>query len=192
MEREINRYEEFNVSFNGLITRGETINLLLWKEATAYSAGDFAIISGKCYEAQGSTTGDNPTTDGGTNWIEVSEYLSGSTVPRTNWFYRTTVANELRIYKSLQAGNIRNEPVSSPTYWERIAIGYEALLNDLVNNDDPVLVTIKPSGSATTYYYGNGNLTGLSASVTAGDKTTFSGKLESDGALNTSTTLKLI
>lgn len=179
---------EFGVSFNGLITRGETINSYLWRPATAYTVGQFVIIGGKCYEAQGSTTGHNPTTDGGVHWIEVPEYVAGTTYPSGEMVYRTTVSQELRIYKSLQAGNIGHEPTSSPTYWERIAIGYEAILNDLIENNSPVKVTIKPSGSATTFYYGSGYLTGVSGSFTSGDKASFSGKFESDGALSTSTT----
>ncbi len=180
--------KEFSVSFNGLVSRGDNINSFLWNVLTAFVAGDFVIMGGNCYEAQGSTTGDNPSTDSGSNWIQVSEYSAGSTYPLGELVYRTTVDNELRIYKSLQASNIGNEPTSSPTYWERIISGYESLLNDIFNNNESVKITIKPSGSATTYYFGNAFLTGLSKSVTVGDKSTFSGKSDSDGGLSTAAT----
>jgi hypothetical protein len=179
---------EFSVSFNGMVTRGNTINSHLWKAATSYSAGAFVIMAGKAYEAQSTTQGHNPTTDGGVHWIEVGVWSSGTTYPSGEIVEYTTVANETRKYKSLQAANLNHNPTSSPTWWERIDTGYQSLLNELFHNNTAVKVTIKPTGSATTYYYGDGFLTSLSAAITVGDKVTFSGTFESNGSLATGTT----
>lgn len=180
--------KEFKVSFNNMVTRGENIIALLWNPATSYVTGDFAIIAGNAYEAQQNNSNVNPTTDSGTNWIEVGSWSSGTTYPSGELVYVTSVANEKRIYKSLQAGNLNHEPTASPTWWERIETGYSGLLNELFHNDTPVKVTLKPSGSATTYFYGSGFIVSLSAGITAGDKVTFSGSFESDGSLATGTT----
>lgn len=180
--------KEFKVSFNNMVTRGENIIAHLWKPTTSYTAGQFVIMAGNAYEAQTTTQGHNPTTDDGTHWIQVGTWSGATTYPSGELVYVTTVANEKRIYKSLQAGNLNHEPTASPTWWERIETGYSGLLNELFNNDTNVKVTLKPSGSATTYFYGSGYLVSLSAGITAGDKVTFSGSFESDGSLATGTT----
>lgn len=175
--------KDFKVSFNGLVTRGENINPYLWNPTTNYSAGDFVIIAGNAYEAQSSTQGHNPTTDGGVRWIQVAEWNAGTTYPAGELVYRTTVANEKRIYKSLVGSNIGNDPISSPTQWERIETGFDSLLTELEYNDTPVKVTLKPNQAGTTYYFGEGILASLSMGVTVGDKVTFSGTLEGTSQL---------
>lgn len=179
--------KDFSVSFNGMVTRGDTITSSLWNETTAYSAGAFVVIAGNAYEAQGSTTGDNPTTDDGTNWVEVSNYAAGTTYAAGDMVYLQTVDDEKRIYVSLVGSNIGNSPDTSSSQWERLETNYETLLNELKHNDTEVKVTIKPVGSGETYYAGNGVLTSLSASIGVSDKMTFSGSLEGTGALTSST-----
>jgi hypothetical protein len=176
--------KDFNVSFNGMITRGDTVTASLWDPTTAYSSGDYVVLAGKAWEAQGSTTGDNPTTDDGTNWIETSAWSSGTTYAAGDMVYITSVAQETRIYKSLQGSNLNQDPLTETAYWERLETNYELLLKELQNNDTEVLCTIKPSTTGETYYYGNGRLTSLSASITQGDKATFSGSFEGSGSLS--------
>jgi hypothetical protein len=175
--------KDFNVSFNGMITRGDTVTASLWDPTTAYSSGDYVVLAGKAWEAQGSTTGDNPTTDDGTNWLETSAWSSGTTYAAGDMVYITSVDQETRIYKSLQGSNLNQDPLTETAYWERLETNYELLLKELQNNDTEVLCTIKPVNSGETYYYGNGVLTSLSASITQGDKATFSGTFEGSGAL---------
>lgn len=179
--------KDFSISFNGMITRDDTVTASLWNPLTAYSAGAYVVLAGKAWEAQGSTTGDNPTTDDGTNWIETSEYAAGTTYAAGDMVYITSVTQETRIYKSLQGSNLGNDPLTETAYWERLESNYESLLKELQNNDTEVLCTIKPSTTNETYYYGNGVLTSLSASITQGDKATFSGSFEGSGSLSAST-----
>jgi hypothetical protein len=175
--------KDFSVSFNGMITRGDTVTASLWDPATAYSAGNYVVLAGKAWEAQGSTTGDNPTTDDGTNWLETSEWLVGTTYAAGDLVYITSVVAEDRIYKSLQGSNIGNSPLTETAYWERLETNYESLLKELANNDTVVECTIKPSDTTETYYFGDGVLTSLSASISQGDKATFSGSFEGSGQL---------
>ena len=98
--------------------------------------------------------------------------------------YITSVEQETRIYKSLQGSNLNQNPLTETAYWERLTTNYESLLNELKNNDTEVLCTIKPTAEGETYYYGNGVLTSLSASITQGDKATFSGSFEGSGELS--------
>lgn len=176
--------KDFNVSFNGMITRGDTITASLWDSTTAYSSGDYVVLGGKAWEAQGSTTGDNPTTDDGTHWLETSEWLVGTTYAADDLVYITSVAAETRIYKSLQGSNVGNDPLTETAYWERLETNYESLLKELANNDTAVECAIKPTTSGETYYYGDGVLTSISASITQGDKATFSGSFSGSGSLS--------
>lgn len=175
--------KDFSVSFNGMVTRGDTVTALLWNPLTGYTVGQYVVLAGKAWEAQGSTTGDNPTTDDGTNWLETSEWLIGTTYAADDLVYYLDVANEARIYKSLQGSNIGNDPTTEAAYWERLETNYESLLNELKNNDTIVTCTIKPSSVNETYYYGEGVLSSLSASFGVGDKATFSGAFDGSGAL---------
>ena len=175
--------KDWKVSFNALVTRTDNVIPHIWKPLTAYVNGNSVIIGGNAYTANGNTTGENPLTNGGVRWVESIEYASGTTYPLGRLVYRTTAANEKRIYKSLQASNTNHEPTTSPTWWERIETGYEALLTEIRENEIPVKVTIKPNVAGTTYYYGEGILTALSASISVGDKTTFSGTFEGTGIL---------
>jgi chitodextrinase len=184
--------KDFSVSFNGMVTRGDTVTASLWDSSTAYSSGDYVVLAGKAWEAQGSTTGDNPTTDDGTNWLETSIWLVGTTYAADDLVYITSVAQENRIYKSLQGSNTGNDPLTETAYWERLETNYEALLKELQNNDTEVLCTIKPSATTETYYYGNGVLTSLSASIAQGDKATFSGSFQGSGELAVSTGIVLV
>lgn len=183
--------KDFNVSFNGMITRGDTVTASLWSSTTAYSAGDYVVLAGKAWEAQGSTTGDNPTTDDGTNWLETSAWSAATTYAAGDMVYITSVAQETRIYISLQGSNLNQDPLTETSYWERLSTNYELLLKELQNNDTEVLCTIKPTTSGETYYYGSGVLTSLSASITQGDKVTFSGSFEGSGELDTSTGIEM-
>lgn len=175
--------KDFSVSFNGMITRGDTIQLSLWNPLTAYTVGQYCVLAGKAWEAQGSTTGDNPTTDDGTNWIETSEWLVGTTYDAGDLVYYTSVVDENRVYKSLQGSNTGNNPTTETAYWERLDTNYEALLNELKHNDTTVVCTIKPTSASETYYVGSGVLSSLSASFGVGDKATFSGSFEGSGEL---------
>jgi chitodextrinase len=176
--------KDFNVSFNGMITRGDTVTASLWDPTTAYSAGDYVVLAGKAWEAQGSTTGDNPTTDDGTNWLETSAWDSGTTYAAGDLVYITSVLAENRIYKSLQGSNLNQDPLTETAYWERLETNYESLLNELKNNDTEVVCTIKPTATDETYYVGSGVLTSLSSSIAQGDKATFAGSFEGSGELS--------
>ena len=176
--------KDFNVSFNGMVTRGDTVTASLWNPTTAYSAGNYVVLAGKAWEAQGSTTGDNPTTDDGTNWLETSAWSAVTTYAAGDMVYITSVTQETRIYKSLQGSNLNKDPLTETAWWERLETNYESLLNELKNNDTEVLCTIKPTATGETYYYGSGVLTSLSASITQGDKATFTGSFEGSGELS--------
>ena len=178
--------KDFSISFNAMITRGDTVTASLWSVSTAYSAGDYVVLAGNAYEAQGSTTGDNPTTDDGTNWLETSDYASGTTYAAGDMVYYQTVEEEKRIYISLVGSNLGNNPPDSATQWERLETNYESLLNELKSNDTAVKCTIKPTAAGETYYYGDGVITSLSASIGVADKATFSGTFEGTGELSTS------
>jgi hypothetical protein len=180
--------KEWKVAFNGMITRGDNSIPYIWDPTTSYSAGSFVIIAGSCYEAQSTTLGHNPTTDGGVHWIQVSEWSAAATYPAGELLYRTTVANEKRVYKSLQAGNLNHEPLTSPTWWERIEGGFAHLITEIKENDLPVKATIKSSASATTYFFGEGFITALSAAFQVGNVSRFSGAFDASSLLSTGTT----
>lgn len=180
--------KDWTITFNGMVTRGATVVALLWNPLTAYVAGDYVVLGGLAYEAQGATTGDNPSTDDGTNWLETSVYSGAVTYDLDDLVYVTSVANENRVYISLQNVNLGNDPLTSPLWWERISTDYESLLNDIKFNDDAVVITMKPSGALTKYAYGPAKLTALTASIATGDKMVFSGSMDGDGALSTATT----
>ena len=180
--------KDFKINFNALVTRGENINPYLWNPATNYALGSFVIIAGSAYEAQSATLGHNPTTDGGVHWIQVPEWSAAVTYPLGELIYRTTIANEKRIYKAIQGGNLNHDPATSPTWFERIETGYDSLLTEIRHNDTPVKVTLKPNVAGTTYYHGDGLLVALSMGVAVGDKVTFSGTLEGTSALTRATT----
>lgn len=180
--------KDFSVSFNGMVTRGDAITPYLWDPLQAYAAGDFVVLAGKAYEAQSATTGDNPSTDLGTNWIEVSVYSALATYDAGDLVYVTSVANEKRIYKSLTAANTGNDPLVSPTNWERLEANFESLLEDLRNNQESIVIALKPSGASTQYKYGNALLTTLSVAAKQGSVVTYAGKVSGTGPLSTATT----
>lgn len=179
--------KDWSVSFSGLITRGDEINSNLWNNATAYIAGNFVVLGGKAYEAQGATTGDNPSTDDGSNWLEILEWSSISTYAAGDLVYKTVV-NELRVYKSLVGSNLNNDPVSSPTQWERLEVGYEALVNYIIHNDLPIKVMFLPETGGTTYFYGDAHLTNVSGSGATGDKAPFAAKAMGTELIDTTLT----
>lgn len=174
----------FSASFNGMITRGDTVTASLWDSTTAYTIGQYVVIAGKAWEAQGSTTGDNPTTDDGTNWLETSGWLVGTTYDAGDLVYITSFADENRIYKSLQGSNLGNDPLTETAYWERLETNYESLLNELKHNDTIVKCAIKPTITGETYYAGDCVISSLSASIGVADKVSFSGTLEGSGELS--------
>ena len=180
--------KEWKVAFNGMITRGDNSIPYIWDPETSYSAGGFVIIAGSCYEAQSTTLGHNPTTDGGVHWIQVSEWSAAATYPAGELLYRTTVSNEKRVYKSLQAGNLNHEPLTSPTWWERIEGGFAHLITEIKENDLPVKATLKSSAAATTYFYGEGFITALSAAFQVGNVSRFSGSFDASSLLGRGTT----
>lgn len=181
--------KEFKVSFNGMVTRGDTINLHLWNAETAYTTGQYVTLGGNIYKANSNNTGFNPTTDATGKWTTIGQWSAATTYALNDLIVQgTLVANEARKYKSLQAGNLNHEPTASPSWWERLAAGYESLLNEIRNADIPVKVTIKPNTASTLYWYGSGYITGLSLSVQTGDKSTFSGTFEGTDLITTGTT----
>lgn len=65
---------------------------------------------------------------------------------------------------------------------------FDALLNEMVDNDDPVQVTFKPDVSGNTLRYGPALITEmtLTADPQSGEAGTYSGSFEGAGALDSS------
>jgi hypothetical protein len=174
----------FTVSFNGIVTRGETSNSHIWHVGQTYALNAYVLQGGKGWKSQAAgNVGFNPETDSGAKWLEIGTYAAGTTYALGDLIYYITVANEKRIYKSLQATNLAHDPGSSPTWWERLTHNFETLVKDILDSNLAVKCTIKPSGATTVYLYGDGVLSSMSPSITVGDKVTFSGTFEGTGAL---------
>lgn len=99
----------------------------LWDVSTAYDEDDVVLFSNgvyKCVNVAGST-GDNPKTDGGTNWAEVVAMEFWGYDPTDPWDNSTTydegdvVHRYQTVFVSAQGSNLDNDPYTDTdgTYW---------------------------------------------------------------------------
>ena len=93
-----------------------------WSNSTAYADGDYVLLSSVIYEAVQATTGDDPSTDDGTNWTAVLIGTDANTQRSDNEIDTRVQAGVLNWAEAgntsaIPAAKLGNSPFRLPPTW---------------------------------------------------------------------------